>query len=368
MAARASTAQPASVTHRAGMNDVFGYIYTSGTTGLPKAAIMPHWRVVGYAATFVNNWRVRRGPAALVRVCACIHALTGGQRSFGQIVPSDRIYCALPLYHSAGGLGGVGMMLYAGATLIVARKFSATRSVLDNGGYGPLARLLTLRLYCAPCRFWKDVSVSEATIIQYIGELCRYLLAAPPSPYDRQHRVRIAIGGGLRYAPPPRPLCPGPRRALIPCACPHVHSPDIWEAFQTRFALPEIGELYGSTEGNVSLMNHARTPADRGACGRQGWILRTLLGGRIVQFDVETGDVRRNAQGGHRVIGWGCGRGFAKAAAWLRVWSGLWVRLRARRCWRWRASRSFAPCSQGAGLDGLGSRMLGRPLHRLRCG
>ena len=41
------------------MTDIFGYVYTSGTTGLPKAAIMPHWRVVGYAATFVNNWRVR---------------------------------------------------------------------------------------------------------------------------------------------------------------------------------------------------------------------------------------------------------------------------------------------------------------------
>ena len=36
-------------------------------------------------------------------------------------------------------------------------------------------------------------------MIQYIGELCRYLLAAPPGVYDRKHSVRIAIGNGLRY-------------------------------------------------------------------------------------------------------------------------------------------------------------------------
>ena len=33
---------------------------------------------------------------------------------------------------------------------------------------------------------------------QYIGELCRYLLAVEPSPLDHQNELRLAIGNGLR--------------------------------------------------------------------------------------------------------------------------------------------------------------------------
>ena len=51
-------------------------------------------------------------------------------------------------------------------------------------------------------RFWQDVAANKCTVIQYIGELCRYLLASPPSPYDRKHNARIAIGNGLRYSAP----------------------------------------------------------------------------------------------------------------------------------------------------------------------
>jgi hypothetical protein len=46
--------------------------------------------------------------------------------------------------------------------------------------------------------FWEDCTKHKATAIQYIGELCRYLLAAPPSPYDKAHKVRLAYGNGLR--------------------------------------------------------------------------------------------------------------------------------------------------------------------------
>ena len=73
--------------------------------------------------------------------------------------------------------------------------------------------------------------------------------------------------------------------------------PDIWNAFQDRFAIPEVGEFYGSTEGNISLINHATTLADRGAVGRQGWFLRRLFGGRIVKFDVEKEEPVRDKNG-----------------------------------------------------------------------
>jgi len=90
------------------------------------------------------------------------------------LLVQDRIYTPLPMYHSAGGGIGVCMGFYSGAAVIIARKFSASK-------------------------FWLEATESKATVVQYIGELCRYLLAVPPSPYDKAHKVRIAIGNGLRY-------------------------------------------------------------------------------------------------------------------------------------------------------------------------
>ena len=65
----------------------------------------------------------------------------------------------------------------------------------------------------------------------YIGEICRYLLAAPPRPEERAHKIRLMYGNGMR--------------------------PQIWEEFVKRFNVPLISELYGSTEGisNLSKTN-----------------------------------------------------------------------------------------------------------------
>ena len=62
---------------------------------------------------------------------------------------------------------------------------------------------------------------------QYIGEICRYLLAQPTRPFDRQHRVRVMFGNGLR--------------------------PQIWNEFKERFGIERIGEFYGATEGNANV-------------------------------------------------------------------------------------------------------------------
>lgn len=66
-------------------------------------------------------------------------------------------------------------------------------------------------------RFWEDVRSNNVTVIQYIGEQCRYLLRAPLSPFDAHHNVRLAFGNGLRK--------------------------DIFKDFQERFKIPEIGIL-----------------------------------------------------------------------------------------------------------------------------
>lgn len=66
-------------------------------------------------------------------------------------------------------------------------------------------------------------------VVQYIGEICRYLLSQPVRPSERGHRVRLAVGNGLR--------------------------PSVWEAFTQRFCIKQIGEFYGATECNCSIAN-----------------------------------------------------------------------------------------------------------------
>lgn len=69
----------------------------------------------------------------------------------------------------------------------------------------------------------------SSQIVQYIGELCRYLLNQPPREAESRHKVRMALGNGLRQS--------------------------IWTDFSSRFHIPQVAEFYGATECNCSLGN-----------------------------------------------------------------------------------------------------------------
>ena len=105
-------------------------------------------------------------------------------------------------------------------------------------------------------------------VVQYIGELCRYLLTQPQRPSEKQHSVRIAFGNGLR--------------------------PQIWREFQSRFGVSDIGEFYGATEANVAFFNIDNTP---GACGFVSVILPGLFPSKFIQVDPVTGDLLRGDDG-----------------------------------------------------------------------
>uniref|UniRef100_H2UHH6 Very long-chain fatty acid transport protein n=1 Tax=Takifugu rubripes TaxID=31033 RepID=H2UHH6_TAKRU len=192
------------------------YIYTSGTTGLPKAAIVVHSRYYRIAAF--------------------------GYFAFG-MRPNDIIYDCLPLYHSAGNIMGVGQCLMHGLTVVVKKKFSASR-------------------------FWEDCIKYNCTVVQYIGEICRYLLSQPVRPSEKGHKVRLAVGNGLR--------------------------PSVWEAFTERFRVGQIGEFYGATECNCSIAN---MDGKVGACGFNSRILPYVYPIRLVRVDEDSMELVRDSRG-----------------------------------------------------------------------
>lgn len=157
--------------------------------------------------------------------------------------PEDRLFDCLPLFHSVGGVVAPCSMLTAGASVVLSDKFSAGA-------------------------FWRDIVRWDCTLFQYIGELCRYLLKAPVSEFETRHRLRLACGNGLRG--------------------------DIWEAFQTRFSIPQILEFYAATEGNFSLYNVEGRP---GAIGRIPPLLAHRFPAAIVRVDAELGVPVRSANG-----------------------------------------------------------------------
>ncbi len=187
------------------------YIFTSGTTGLPKASVMTHYR-----------WL--RGMAGLAESAVRLRA-------------DDVLYCCLPLYHNNALTVSWGTVLAAGAGFALGRKFSASR-------------------------FWDDIRASDASSFCYIGELCRYLLNRPAGEGDRDHRVRVIVGNGLRA--------------------------EIWDEFQQRFGIDRIVEFYGASESNLAFVNAWGMKRTAGFCP---------LPYAIVAFDAENEAPLRDAQG-----------------------------------------------------------------------
>lgn len=200
-------------------------IYTSGTTGLPKAANIPYTKFYR-SADFV--------------------------RVFLRLRQNDVFYTCMPLYHSSAMLIGVATCISTGCTLSLGRRFSNRT-------------------------FWPEVKESKATIIQYVGETCRYLLSAPKPAEpaeDHNHNVRLAFGNGLR--------------------------PEIWAQFRERFNIPIIVEFYAMTEGHSASWNYNTGPYGAGAVGRSGWLIKMLTGRKhvIIRLDLDGEHPLRDPQTG----------------------------------------------------------------------
>ena len=196
-------------------SDAFAIMFTSGTTGRSKSIAVTH-RMMEFAGRGVFH-------------------LT-------QPLPGDVFLLWEPLYH-IGGAQMLGLPLACDIHLAMVERFSASR-------------------------FWDQVRQTGATHIHYLGGILQILLKQPVLPSDREHRVRIAWGGG----------CPA----------------TIWRAFEERFGV-QIRECYGMTEGSsITTVN------DNGTVGSIG---RALPWFEVELRDVESGAlVRRPDQWGQIVV------------------------------------------------------------------
>jgi len=162
-------------------------IFTSGTSSAPKAVI-----------------------------CSQRRLLTTGNRmrQHLDLGPDDVGYICMPLFHSNALMVGWMPSLVAGASVGLARRFSASGWLADVRRYG-------------------------ATWFGYTGKPLSYLNATPARPDDDDNPLRIAYG--------------------------NEGSPVVVAAFARRFGV-EVVDAFGATEGGIGVSREPTMPS--GAVGR----------------------------------------------------------------------------------------------------
>jgi fatty-acyl-CoA synthase len=123
-------------------DDLMMLIFTSGTSGDPKAVRVTHTKVAFPGVMLADR--------------------------FG-LGPGDVAYLSMPLFHSNAVMAGFAPALAGGATLAMARRFSASGFLPDVRRYG-------------------------ATYANYVGKPLTYVLATPERTDDQDNPLRLAFG------------------------------------------------------------------------------------------------------------------------------------------------------------------------------
>jgi len=124
-------------------------LYTSGTTGRPKGCMLANRYFLD-----AGRWYAGLGHLCTVRPDV------------------ERVITPLPLTHMNAMAFSTMVVLTAGGCLIQLDRFH-------------------------PGAWWRSVRDSGATVVHYLGVMPAMLLAAAPSPADREHTVRIGFGAGV---------------------------------------------------------------------------------------------------------------------------------------------------------------------------
>ena len=121
--------------------------FSSGTTGLPKGVMMDHGHMLASARKFND------------------------MMSFGA---QDIMYTCFPFHHVFATITGVLSTMCSGGSMIVARKFSASR-------------------------YWKDIREYQVTRAHVLDPLVPMLMKQPSSELDRKHRVKVMYTAAGHY-------------------------------------------------------------------------------------------------------------------------------------------------------------------------
>ena len=170
-----------------GPDDLLMLIFTSGTSGDPKAVRVTHAKMAGPGVMLAERF-----------------GLSG----------DDTAYLSMPLFHSNAVMAGWAPALAGGATVALARRFSAS-------GFLP------------------DVRRFGATYANYVGKPLSYVLATPERDDDADNPLRLVFGNEAN------------ERAI--------------DEFGRRFGCTVV-DSYSSTENAVIVQRQPGMPA--GALGR----------------------------------------------------------------------------------------------------
>jgi fatty-acyl-CoA synthase len=202
---------------------LWALLFTSGTSAAPKAVRCTQHRLL----------------------------TTGNRMSMMlELGPDDVGYAAMPLFHTNSLMSGLAAALVGGASLSLARRFSASRFLGDVRHYG-------------------------VTWFNYTGKLLTYLLATPARADDADNSIRVAFG--------------------------NEGSPHVVEEAARRFGM-RIIDVFGSTEGAIALDRTGNRPIGSIGRLRQGIMVvgedgieapRAVFdaSGRLVNADRSVGEI-----------------------------------------------------------------------------
>jgi fatty-acyl-CoA synthase len=236
------------------VGSIWALIFTSGTSSAPKAVI-----------------------------CSQRRLLTTGERmrQLLELTPDDTGYVCMPMFHSNALMVGLLPALVAGASVGLARRFSASRWLADVRHYG-------------------------ATWFNYTGKPLSYIVATPELPDDGDNPLRLAYG--------------------------NEGSPEVVATFSRRFDI-EVVDVFGATEGGVAV--HREPDMPTGAVGRVTETVKVVddegnerdpaefdADGRLVNADDCVGEIVNTAGAGPFEGYYGNPDADARALRWGWYWSG----------------------------------------------
>ena len=217
----------------------------------PAQVVLPGWyrpdpgRARDLAMVFVSSGR--HEPPRASRITNRRWAVSAlGAAATCTLTTRDTVYCCLPLHHPTGLLVAASSAVIGGARLAVASEPIAGAAFDAE-------------------TFWTEVRRYGVSIVYYAGEMCRSLVAAPPTVAEQNHPVRLFAGSGMRR--------------------------DLWRKVQQRFATGVL-EFYASSETSAVLAN-----ASGEKLGAVGHPLPGSPELAIAAYDLDADDFVRDAGG-----------------------------------------------------------------------